>query len=128
MPYTQVTEMLECVDDVDSEYYNQLVLREGVDSVDWQSSEKMIRIDPWYRWGVIVDHNRDPIENGAGCCIFLHNTTGAGDRTSGCTAIEPDYMREIVFWLDSQKRPILVQLTREDYGALHDSWDLPEIQ
>jgi len=40
--YKEITAMLECIDDVKSEYYNQVINNNEVEKVDWQSSEKCI--------------------------------------------------------------------------------------
>jgi len=77
IPYIHVTEMLECVDDVNSKYYNLFVLRNEVKNVDWHSSEKMLLSGIWYELGVVVDHNTNPVRKGAGSCIFLHNWSGS---------------------------------------------------
>lgn len=125
MPYQHVTEVLECVDDTGSIYYNKLVLRDEVQSVDWQSSERMLRYDPWYRWGVFVLQNSGIVDKSSGSCIFLHNSTGPGDRTTGCTAIDPVMMQEIVFWLDEARQPVLVQLPISFYRDIRDAWKMP---
>ncbi len=127
IPYIQVTDMTECVDDSRSKFYNQIVRNNEVDSVDWNSSEKMWKADPWYRFGVLVDNNCLPITEGNGSCIFLHNWDGPDDSTVGCTAMAPEYMKEIVLWLDSNKNPLLVQLPVKLYDKHKDEWKLPDL-
>lgn len=61
IPYIHVTEMLECIDDAKSDYYNQLFYKDEVDTVDWQSSEKKCFADIYYEQGVVVDQNTDPV-------------------------------------------------------------------
>ncbi len=128
MPYIHITEVMECIDDINSRYYNRIVSRseiEGSDSVDWRSSEKMRNAGIYYELGVVVDHNSDNIASGAGSCIFLHNWAEPDETMAGCTAMAPAKMREIVYWLDESKNPVLVQLTKELYGELMERWDLP---
>jgi D-alanyl-D-alanine dipeptidase len=125
IPYTHVTESLECVDDVSSGYYNQIVLRDAVDEVDWESSEQMLMPGIWYEKGIVVDHNASPVRPGAGSCIFLHNWSGPGDTTAGCTAMAPSVLTEIVYWLDSDADPVLVQLTESLYEEHQKAWGLP---
>ncbi len=127
MPYIHIIEMIECVDDVNSAYYNSLVMRTEVDSVDWHSSERMWRGKIWYEQGVVMDHNVNPTEKGAGSCIFLHNWAGPDDTTSGCTAMDPADMREIIYWLDESKNPLLVQLPGPVYAQHQQLWDLPAV-
>jgi L,D-peptidoglycan transpeptidase YkuD (ErfK/YbiS/YcfS/YnhG family) len=127
-PYRQVTEMLECIDDSNSVYYNQLMIANNVDSVDWKSSEKMFRVKTGYALGVMVDQNSDPAVRGRGSCIFLHIWDGPMSPTHGCTAMSAVHMKLIVFWLEEDKNPVLVQLTTDLYYQLKISWDLPEVQ
>ena len=64
MPYIHITEFVECIDDDNSEYYNQIVSRdsiEKVDQADWNSSEKMNDAGIYYDLGVVVDYNADPV-------------------------------------------------------------------
>jgi len=127
IPYLHITEMTECIDDRDSKYYNKIVERSRVDGVDWNSSEKMHRIDPEYRIGVIVNYNTRSPKSGSGSCIFLHIWKAPSKPTSGCTAMSEKHMRKIASWLDNERNPILVQLTLPLYDSLKTSWNLPEI-
>ena len=127
MPYLHIREMVECVDDPNSVHYNSIVDREQVEEVDWQSSERMWRARTWYDQGVFVDHNYDPSEKGAGSCIFLHNWANPQDSTSGCTALDPWNMKDIIIWLDVSKFPVLVQLPEPVYAQLKVDWGLPDL-
>lgn len=130
MPYIHITEMTECVDDVNSKYYNQIISRDEIEKtghVDWQSSEKMSLCGIYYELGVIVNHNSDPIKKGAGSCIFLHNWSNPNETTAGCTAMSPQNMKDIVYWLDKEKQPVLVQLTKQSYIDLIKQWNLPDL-
>ena len=124
--YMEITAMRECIDDIKSEYYNQLINNNEVDKVDWQSSEKMYFADIYYEQGVIVDQNIDPIIKGAGSCIFLHNWSVPDETSAGCTEMEPANMKEIIYWLDSSANPILIQLTKQLYDEYQQSWELPK--
>jgi L,D-peptidoglycan transpeptidase YkuD (ErfK/YbiS/YcfS/YnhG family) len=127
MPYTQITAPLECVDDANSKHYNRIVERSNMDSVDWNSSEKMIEYPIPYALCVRVEHNADPTENGAGSCIFLHVWSGPDGTTAGCTAMAHSMMEDVTYWMDSSKHPILVQLTKRLYDELKVSWTLPNL-
>ena len=130
MPYICITEMSECIDDLSSQYYNQIISRDEIkepENVDWQSSERMGFVGIYYELGIIVDHNKDPIKKGSGSCIFLHNWQNPNETTAGCTTMDPLKMKEIVYWLDEVKNPILVQLTRNLYIELFKKWELPEL-
>jgi L,D-peptidoglycan transpeptidase YkuD (ErfK/YbiS/YcfS/YnhG family) len=125
LPYLQATKTLECVDDSQSANYNRVLERGSVAKPDWKSSEEMRRDDELYRWGVVVDHNASPPQAGCGSCIFLHIWQGMGKGTAGCTAMNAARMEEILFWLDPQKKPLLVQLPRAEFERLRRVWDLP---
>ena len=122
MPYRQLTEQMEGIDDPKSRYYNRIVDRSSIDAPDWNSSERM-RVQP-YRWGAVVGHNPNQVP-GAGSCIFLHVWEGAGVATSGCTAMPEDQMLRLLRWLDRSKKPILVQLPIEEYRRVRTAWKLP---
>ena len=127
MPYVHVTELLECVDDAASQYYNTLVDNDTVAEHDWHSSEKMMRVGEPYHLGVFVDHNVNPIQPGAGSCIFLHIWGGADDPTIGCTAMPAEQMDAVVSWLKKSEKPLLVQLPKQLYSKYQGQWHLPEI-
>jgi len=128
IPYVQVTNKTECVDDPKSKFYNQIVRNNEVDTVDWNSSEKMWKADPWYKFGVFVDNNCSPTEQKKGSCIFLHNWDGPADSTVGCTAMAPENMKAIVFWLDAKKNPLLIQLPIKLYDEYRTEWGLPDLE
>ena len=127
IPYTRVTERLECVDDANSAWYNRIVLRDEADPVDWTSSERMLMDGIWYEQGIVVDHNTGPARPGAGSCIFLHNWSGPTDTTAGCTAMSPEVLTQIVRWIDAARDPVLVQLTEALYEKFAPDWNLPPI-
>jgi len=123
LPYVRLADMLECVDDPSSRHYNRLVDRSEIASPDWKSSEKMREIEE-YVWGVVVAQNSEPVEPGAGSCIFLHAWSGPEGATVGCTAMPTERIRELVHWLDPDTKPVLVQLTEEAYNILRSPWKL----
>ena len=123
-PYRALTPATEGVDDPKSRFYNRIVEREPDAPKDWDSAEQMRRNDELYRWGVVVGHNQKPFA-GAGSCIFLHLWEAPDKGTAGCTAVTGERMEELVRWLDEAKKPILVQLPREEYERLKVPWALP---
>lgn len=126
IPYLQITDMLECVDDVRSEYYNQLVNRDSVDKVDWNSSEEMSRYGKWYEQGIFIQQNDDPEVTGAGSCIFIHNWVDPDETSMGCTEMEPGKLKRLIYWLDADKNPVLIQLPAYLYKIYNKKWRLPE--
>jgi len=125
IPYIPITEMVECVDDIKSSYYNQIVARDDIKEVDWQSSEKMFFAEIWYQQGIVIEQNTNPIINGSGSCIFLHNWSQPNETTAGCTEMEPEKLKELIYWLDSSSNPILIQLTKQLFNEYQNPWQLP---
>lgn len=109
--YLQVTKAIECVDDCQSSFYNQLIDGSRKPDRDWKSSEIMRRDDDYYRLGVVVNYNFPNPVACRGSCIFLHLWEGPGIGTVGCTAAASEPLQEIVRWLDKSMKPVLVQLT-----------------
>jgi D-alanyl-D-alanine dipeptidase len=125
LPYVQAVGTLGCVDDPQSAHYNRIIDRAGVENPDWKSSERMLRDDDQYRWGVVVDQNAK-CEPGCGSCVFLHVWEAPGKGTAGCTAMNPSSMEYLLRWLDAKKRPLLVQLPRAEFERLREAWGLPD--
>jgi D-alanyl-D-alanine dipeptidase len=122
-PYSPSTPSLRCVDDPEAVLYNQIV-PEG--KGQWRSAETMRRRDALYRWLVVVLHNSGrAMQRGGGSCIFLHIWSGPKGATAGCTAMAEAALKTLLGWLDVQKQPTLVQLPRQTYHALRESWGLP---
>jgi L,D-peptidoglycan transpeptidase YkuD (ErfK/YbiS/YcfS/YnhG family) len=124
LPYVELRDGTECVDDSASVHYNTVVDRGAVPAVDWTSAEQMRRIDQ-YRLGVIVAYNSAPIRRGRGSCIFLHIWAGPTIPTAGCTAFPATEVESLVRWLDPRLRPMLVQLPTAEYARLRERWQLP---
>ena len=124
LPYLPVVEGIECVDDPASSVYNQIVDRRTVQTPDWSSAENMREVGEAYRWGVVVNYNT-PAVAGRGSCIFLHIGGAGGRGTAGCTAMAPDFLRQVMAWIDPSDSPVLVQLPRAAYQAVRPAWLLP---
>ena len=123
IPYSQLTDATECVDDSSSQFYNRIVERDKVSAVDWKSSERMRSVDA-YRLGLVVDHNSAAIPR-AGSCIFMHLWSGPSHGTVGCTAMDDAALETLLGWLDPATRPLLVQLPAAEYRRLRPIWSLP---
>jgi D-alanyl-D-alanine dipeptidase len=124
LPYVPVVEGVECVDDPASTVYNQIVDRRTVRNPDWTSAEKMREVGEAYRWGVVVNYNT-PAVSRRGSCIFLHIGGEGGRGTAGCTAMAPEFLRDVMAWLDPALSPVLVQLPEAARSALKGPWALP---
>ena len=112
-PYEIYTEDDHCVDDVNSKYYNKIVESKNIKR-DYQSYERMKFSEDYYKYGIVVDHNGimegEESVRGAGSCIFIHIKS---IPTAGCTVMSEEEIKEIIKWLDTTKKPLLVQGTEE---------------
>ena len=131
--YLALAESIECVDDVNSKYYNRIVDRSAV-APDWNSSEHMRDTGESYRWGIVIDFNgtvEKPNQNapqpGAGSCVFLHIWHDQNRGTAGCTAMTPPNLESLLTWLDPKQRPLLLQLPTPAYKRLTHRWHLPKL-
>ncbi|HZE07821.1 MAG TPA: hypothetical protein VE110_03595 [Gemmatimonadaceae bacterium] len=126
LPYVQVLPTTDCVDDTTSAHYNTVVDRSRIARVDWNSAEHMREVAQ-YEIGVIVGYNAAPPLRGRGSCIFLHIWAGPDSHTAGCTAFDEARLRDVIEWLDADRRPLLVQLTATEYERLRGAWRLPAL-
>lgn len=125
MPYKKLRDTTECVDDVQSPYYNEVVDRDPAGAASWTSSEKMRTVNEYER-GALVNHNV-PAKAGAGSCIFLHIWSGPSKPTAGCTAMRREDLDALLQWVDPAAKPLLVQLPRDEYARHVEIWRLPDI-
>jgi len=124
-PYVQSDPALRCVDDAASRHYNSVV-SEGIVTKDWKSSEDMLRNDEVYRLGVVIHHNwAEKTIPGNGSCIFFHIWEGPNIGTSGCTAMEPADLEQLLRWLDPSLNPLLLQLPESEIRRFREVPDLP---
>lgn len=114
------------VDDPASACYNRWVVA-GDRSIrpDWRSAEVLRRRDGLYDYALSIGHNRGPVVPGRGSAIFLHAWSGPGRPTIGCTAVAKERVRELIEWLDAERRPVLVQGPRELLPSLGLPWEIP---
>jgi L,D-peptidoglycan transpeptidase YkuD (ErfK/YbiS/YcfS/YnhG family) len=124
LPYLHATKTIQCVDDPQSEHYNQLVDTTR-QAATWGSYENMLLQDDQYRLGVVVDHNAAPAQAGAGSCIFVHIWKNAETGTSGCTALAAGDVETLLRWLDPAKHPVLAQFPQAQYQKIRLEWGLP---
>jgi D-alanyl-D-alanine dipeptidase len=123
MKYFPLTGQSECVDDVQSHSYNEVVDRNRIAAPDWNSSEKMREVGG-YRIGAVVGYNAAR-RKGDGSCIFLHVWSGPEHGTAGCTAMDEAGLRAILESLDRNKRPILIQMPEVAYERLRKTLRMP---
>lgn len=122
-PYQRITHRTRCVDDPISRVYNQIVEEDSA-TKDWSSDEEMGRVDPDYKYVLVIKHNSGN-EKGKGSCIFLHiiNTP-----TTGCTAMDEEDMMTLLRWLDPDKKTLVIQLPHSVYHSFLTAWKLPSLK
>lgn len=125
MPYIATDSTTVCVDDPRSVYYNMIVRKTNVSSIDWIHAERMFFSASYYRWGVVIDHNQDPRIPGDGSCIFIHVWGSPTETTTGCTSLREEDVLKICRWLRPNARPVLVQLPQQEYDRFRSVWDIP---
>ncbi len=124
--YVELNTCIECVHDMKSRYYNQIINNKNI-SQDWSSSEKMSTIDI-YKYGLEVQYNHSLTVAGKGSCIFIHIWKGSNIGTEGCTAMAESDMINVLKWLDYNKKPVLIQLTKAVYKRVQQDWQLPKVR
>ena len=98
LPYLHTSKTLICVDDSKSNFYNQIIEKNG----DEKSFEYMKRHDIQYKYGVTVLHNRWGVKQ-RGSCIFLHIQKGERSGTAGCTSMKEEDLLKIINYLDKKR-------------------------
>ena len=113
LPYLHTSQNLICVDDSNSNFYNQIIEKNG----DEKSFEYMKRDDGQYELGIVVAHNQDA-KSQAGSCIFLHVQKSENAGTAGCTSMRLEDLERVANWLDKSKNPILIQIPKKLSGEV----------
>jgi len=124
MHYLAITPSTYCVDDPQSQFYNQILDSSNVAS-DWKSAEHMRDAGEAYRWGIVIEHNSAPPRPRGGSCVFMHVWGGAGIGTEGCTAMPEPQVKSILAWLNPLANPLLVQMPIQQYRQVEKSLRLP---
>lgn len=83
LPYLHVDDSYYLVDDVSSQFYNELVSIRDVEA-DWNSAEHLAGMGNAYAYALVTDYNLAG-KPGLGSGIFLH--CEEGHPTAGCVAI-----------------------------------------
>jgi L,D-peptidoglycan transpeptidase YkuD (ErfK/YbiS/YcfS/YnhG family) len=124
-PYLQSSASTYCVEDVRSNFYNQIIDSREVPRAGWERWSELRRRDGLFDWGVIVQQNAPETRKAAGSCVFLHVWRGPRVPTSGCTAMPRERIQALLRWLDPKAEPVLVQLPKPAFEALRKAWELP---
>jgi len=117
LPYLYTSDNLICVDDIESNFYNQIIMKNG----DEKSFEYMKREDMQYEIGVVVAHNKKG-EKSRGSCIFLHVQKDINSSTAGCTSMKYEDLEKIIKLLDKEKNPLLIQIPKSSAQEILKSY------
>lgn len=127
LSYTLATSHTWIVGDPKSKYYNRIEDDQLVEK-DWVKPMSMKTWMDTYslEFGVLIEHNYDQPIPDQGSCFCIHKHRTPGFPTLGCTAFAREQVREVVFWLDATKKPILVQFPLKTFNLLKNEWRLPD--
>ena len=104
LEWIDVNEHLYWVDDITSEYYEQLIDDREVPDDAWNSGEHLIDFGVYYGYSIHIKVN-PPYQTSA---IFLHNDGGA-TSTAGCVGIPESSMRWILQNIKTDTRIAIVE-------------------
>jgi L,D-peptidoglycan transpeptidase YkuD (ErfK/YbiS/YcfS/YnhG family) len=109
-PWRAVGSRDRFVDDAASAVYNTWQRAPESGAPAWASAEELAM----YELGLVVEHNPEPVQAGAGSAIFIHTWKDPATATLGCTALARDELQALLDWLEPAADPVLVQVA----GAL----------
>jgi len=72
------------------------------------SYEIMKRDDNFYKYGIIIEYNTNPVIKGNGSAIFLHIWKAEDMPTAGCVAVSQENILKILDWLDPAASPLII--------------------
>jgi L,D-peptidoglycan transpeptidase YkuD (ErfK/YbiS/YcfS/YnhG family) len=124
-PYQHALPSMYCVEEVRSEFYNQIIDSRDVNARSWEKWSELRRRDGLFDWAIVVRQNYPDVRRGAGSCVFLHIWRGANVPTAGCTAMAREHVEAIVRWLEPSSSPVLVQLPDPELAEWRTRFDLP---
>lgn len=127
MPYIHLTPSLIGVNDIKSSHYNQIVNRDAI-KADWTTFHVLSDLKGC-EWGAIIEYNLHPAIAMEGSLAFIFQETDQPlNRDLPCTALKQDDLLSVLYWLEQSNKPILVQLTKQNYLKYKKAWQLPEIE
>ena len=92
------------VSDPSSEDYNLWVDdKEGI--YNSETAEILSRIQPQYKYAIVIGYNMNPVEKNKGSAIFLHVQQAYNHGTAGCISMEESDIIYLLKWLDPTCMP-----------------------
>ena len=121
-PFQHSGSAWRCMDNPASDAYNTFVPTGGMIS---PTPAGMAPREVIFDLMVFVLHNTDPVQRGAGSCVFLHVWSKQGVPTQGCVAMPRPALGDILAWLSLERRPVLAQMPQDVLDAVAQAWGLP---
>ncbi|MFJ7831201.1 L,D-transpeptidase family protein [Peribacillus sp. NPDC097206] len=117
MDYRKTTKYDYWIDDPASKDYNKWVTYKGKNPYEkWKSFERMNH--ELYKYGAVINYNRNPIIKGKGSAIFLHIWRGENKPTAGCTATSEKNVLSLLKWMDPEKNPHIIMGTYDSLNSV----------
>ncbi len=127
LAYRQVTSRDLWVEDPRSSYYNQHLVIGHEPRASWEKKAQMKQGDHAHSLKLFVAHNPPPnaVPN-AGSAVFFHIWRGGGSKaTFGCTTMPEAKLKNMISWINPDKRPIYIVLPKAEYEKRRHDWKLP---
>lgn len=112
--YKEIDERHSCVYSTESMYFNQIVQTRQVSDQQLSGSFTLDNWDGIFELGVLIQPPRNVSDPETFGCLFLHAWDGRRLGTTGSTEMDVRNLEDIVYWLDRDKNPVLVQLVSRD--------------
>lgn len=125
LPYQPLTDRTACVTDAASPLFGRVVGPDARTAAGVTRQERMVRDDRANVWGVVIGHNRDASDPGAGACVFLNMRPASGQPTGGAVGCPEEVAAGIAAWLDPAAAPVVAVLPERLYREGRQGWGLP---
>lgn len=112
--YRSITGREYCVYESSSRNLNKLVDFSEVSASEVEQSVKMLNREGMYNLGVMIEYPRNISNPEHLSCLFLYSGPGRALETYGSVEVNQSDLEHIVYWLDRDKNPVLVQLVSRD--------------
>jgi L,D-peptidoglycan transpeptidase YkuD (ErfK/YbiS/YcfS/YnhG family) len=100
----QTTKDDKWIDDVNSADYNKHISG----STQAKSYENLLLNTDVYKYCTVIEYNTNPVIKGKGSAIFFHLALKPASFTSGCVAINEEFVKLMVNWLDPKQNPTII--------------------
>lgn len=117
LPYIQLAPQSVCVNDPNSQFYNNIVNTEKIKNPDWKHVEQMRQM-PQYLWGITINYNQPHPVPGAGSCLAFHIWQNKNKGTAGGIAMSEPNMEDLITWINPNKKPYVIIISKTQFAML----------